>query len=274
MSAHSVETAVVIVNYRTKELTRQAASSVLGEAGVAELVIVDNGSADGSIEFLERELGDPRVVVVESPENVGFARGVNLGVQKCAAPLVLVLNSDATLAPGSLDRLRRTLLADESVAVVAPAVYAENGELQSGAYGSFPTIASVLWRRRATPGETVSPDWVSGVAMLMRRRDFESVGGFDPDFVMYLEDVDLCRRFRAAGREIRRDPSAAARHLVAQSWASCGAPHDWLHQSRVHYFRKAGASRASRLAVEALRIAYFATRRSPGRWAASQRAPR
>ncbi len=95
-------TAVVIVNYRTRELTARAVQSVIGEPEVTEVAVVDNGSGDGSPEFLRAELDDPRVRVIESASNAGFGQGANLGARSCTAPLLFLLNSDATLLPGSL----------------------------------------------------------------------------------------------------------------------------------------------------------------------------
>ena len=258
MTGNTLDASAVIVNYRTMEFTCEAAASVLMETGVREVVIVDNASHDGSADFLKRELADPRVQVVSSPQNVGFGRGVNLGVHYCTAPLLLVLNSDAKLVAGSLVSLARTLVASESVAVVAPAVYtAETGDLQRVAYGVFPTVRSIIRRTNLNPPDTLFPDWVSGVAMLMRRSDFQSIGGFDPDFQMYLEDVDLCRRFRQAGKEIRRDVTAAVIHAGAKSWSSSSSAFQEAQKSRVLYFRKAGFGLPSRVVVRAIRLGHL-----------------
>lgn len=251
-------TAVVIVNYRTKELTRDAALSVLSEEGVGEVVIVDNASADGSVDFLERELADGRVRVVASSENLGFGRGVNLGAGHCHAPLLLVLNSDARLVAGSLRPMVEALLESESVAVVAPVVLdAATGEPQAVAYGVFPTVKAILRRTNVHPPDTLSPDWVSGVAMLMRRRDFEAVGGFDPDFEMYLEDVDLCRRLRAQGKQIRRETAAQVVHAGGKSWTSTTAAFDQAQKSRLVYSRKAGFSVLHRVLLHAIRVLHL-----------------
>ncbi|HEX2272388.1 MAG TPA: glycosyltransferase family 2 protein [Acidimicrobiales bacterium] len=260
------DTAVVIVNFRTPELTLEAACSVASEPEVAEIVVVDNGSGDGSAQTLRSHLADPRAVVVESSTNLGFGRGLNLGVRSSTSPLVLALNSDAMLQRGSLRLLRRTLLADESIGVVAPAVYgAGRSELQGAAHGVFPTLRAILLRTNVNPPETLWPDWVSGVAMLMRRSDFAAVGGFDPDFTMYLEDVDLCRRFRAAGKQVRRELSAAVVHVGGGSWSSSNDQFGQAHRSRTLYFRKAGVSPAERLAVQVIRAAHAVARAVPRR---------
>ncbi len=264
----AVRVAAVIVNYRTKELTAEAARSVANEPGVEEIVIVDNDSRDGSVDYLRTHLTDPRAGVVPSPSNVGFGQGVNLGARQCTAPLVLILNSDAVLLPGSLAALTRTLLADETVAIVAPAVYeAETGDLQAGAHGVFPNLKAILLRTNRRPPETLWPDWVSGVAFLLRRRDFEEVGGFDPEFRMYLEDVDLCRRFRAAGRTIRRELAAGVVHVGNRSWTaeSFTVALDQALRGRAAFYRKAGYSVAERMALDVIRRGHMLLQRTPFR---------
>ncbi|MEA2716233.1 MAG: hypothetical protein QOI99_550 [Actinomycetota bacterium] len=261
--AGEADVAVVIVNFRTAELTLEAVRSVTPEPGVAEIVVVDNDSGDGSADVLRSGLAEePRARLVESASNLGFGRGLNLGIGQCTSPLLLLLNSDATLVTGSLEPLRRALLTDASIGIVAPAVYTGDGEeLQAGAHGVFPTLAAVARRTNHHPPETLWPDWVSGVAMLLRRADFEAVGGFDPDFEMYLEDVDLCRRMRAAGKRVRREMGAAVVHLGGRSWRTYEAQSDQAQRSRVLYYRKAGYAGQARMVVGAIRLTHLALAR-------------
>lgn len=241
------DVAVVVVNFRTQELTVDAVRSVLVDPAVAEVVVVDNGSGDGSAAFLRSALSDPPVRVVESPTNLGFGRGVNLGVAASHAPFVFLLNSDAVARPGALDALRRVLAEDSGVGVVAPAVYLADGRtLQDGAYGPMPAPRALLrtkhgGRGRRSDRSDCAPGWVSGVAMMMRRDVFESIGGFDPDFVMYLEDVDLCRRIRDAGMLVAREPSASVVHLGGRSAMMPADRVEQFHRSKAVYLRKAGA---------------------------------
>ena len=120
-------TAVVIVNFRTKELSRAAVSSVLTEPEADEIIVVDNASGDGSTEYLRAAFEDPRVRILQSDTNPGFGPAVNRATAQCHAPFLFILNSDATLVAGSLGRLIRTLLAHSTAGVVAPAVYEGDG---------------------------------------------------------------------------------------------------------------------------------------------------
>jgi N-acetylglucosaminyl-diphospho-decaprenol L-rhamnosyltransferase len=255
MKGHAMtDVAVIIVNFRTAALTASAARSVLADDEVHEVVILDNASEDGSVEALRAEFsGNDRVRVIVSPANVGFGGGVNLAVRQTTASLLLLLNSDATLRPRSLTPLRETLLSDSRIAVVAPALYHADGqELQQVAHGVFPSFLAVLRRTNKHPPETLWPDWVSGAAMLLRRSDFDSLGGFDPDYRMYLEDVDLCRRFHAMGRKVRRELASGVDHRSGRSGTD---PSDRMIQaqtSRVLYAHKAGLRRSDRLAFQVI----------------------
>lgn len=257
----SPDVAVVIVNYRTTQLTLATARSVLSEPEVAEVVIVDNASGDGSVEFLDRELssGDPPVALVQSEQNLGFSHGCELGVGRSTAPLLFFLNSDALLAPRSVGALRSALLDDAGLGAVAPLVYGPDGTtLQVDSHGVFPSLRSTVLRTNRRPPESLEPDWVSGVAMMLRRSDHEDVGGFDTSFTMYLEDVDLCRRLRAAGKRVRRVPAASVRHLGGASRRSSAEQRAHYRSSRRLYWEKAGAGRAV--------LAVFTTlARPPGR---------
>lgn len=245
MSAGGRDTAVVIVNYRTKELTAAAVASVLAEADVREVVVVDNASADGSVEHLRVALHDERVRVVASARNAGFGVGVNLGAAACRSPLLFLLNSDATVEAGSVGLLVSALLGDDDLGIVAPAVRLAGGGLQPDAFGRLPRRLELLvpGRGRWTgAGDEGRPGWVSGVAMLLRAGDFQSVGGFDDRFEMYFEDLDLCRRLRQRGRSVARLPAAVVVHAAGSSWRSTRDQKRRFHRSKALYAAKLGAS--------------------------------
>jgi GT2 family glycosyltransferase len=120
--------------------------------------------------------------------------------------------------------------------------------MQAGVYGRLPRRTDLLrstgWvsARRAGTGDHRSPGWISGVAMLVRRSDFVALGGFDEAFVMYLEDVDLCRRLRERGRSVGREPGATVVHHGGRSWPSNADRVRRFHASRLLYFERLGAT--------------------------------
>jgi GT2 family glycosyltransferase len=184
--------------------------------------------------------------VLAAGRNGGFGAGVNLGVAACRSPLVLILNSDAAVEPGSVGLLVSALLADEGVGVLAPAVRVAGGGLQPDAFGRLPRRWELLVPgpgRWSGGGEERCPEWVSGVAMLLRTADFRAVGGFDERFEMYFEDLDLCRRLRQLGRSVTRLPAATVVHAAGASWTSTRDQKRRFHRSKALYAEKLGASR-------------------------------
>lgn len=195
-------------------IRREAAAAGLQ----AELIVVDNASSDGATADL------PGVQVLHNAENRGYGAAANQGFRAAHGDRVLFLNPDATLAPGSLQAL---LAALEHADLAAPRLELPDGSTQESPR-QFYDLRAVLARRtpfgrtaagrhaaaRHLPEVThASPvDWVTGAAMLLRRDAVGAAGPFDERYFLYFEDVDLCRRLRAAGRTVVFEPAALVRH--------------------------------------------------------------
>lgn len=265
-------TSVIIVNYRTMELTLAAVQSALREPEVREVFVFDNASGDGSADFLRASVPESVVRVHEERSNLGFARASNLAAAEVTCPLLLLLNSDATLVAGAVGALARALVEHKEAGVMAPSVYEADGvTLQNDAYGAFPQAFPRPFKRTSL-ASTRNPDWVSGVAMMFRRKDFLDIGGFDEGFRMYLEDVDICRRLRRQGSVALREPAAAVHHLGGQSWTSSVQKTESYQRSKVYYFRKdhlgiagiAALNVLGVLRVAGARFLCFIAERKPG----------
>lgn len=245
----------IIVNFRTKELTLDAARSVAGEPETGAVIVVENGSGDDSAAWLSSRLPDNAKLVV-SEKNLGFGGGNNLGVRNSSAEYIFLLNSDAFIESGALSRLV-SRLSDQTVGAVAPAIYLPGGqELQTDVVGLFPTPSRILTRQTNCPIDTSEPDWVSGAAMMLRRSQFVELGGFDEELFMYLEDVDLCKRLRDRGLRVVREPSAKVIHLGGASRSSTKSQKEQFRSSTDYYLSKHGFNAASRATVRAVRAIY------------------
>lgn len=252
------DTTGIVVNFRTKDLTLDAARSLLAQAEIVEVIIVDNDSRDDSVPYLQARLAGAPVRVVSAPENLGFGRAANLGAREATTPLLALLNSDARLEPRALTPLREALERDTTVGIVAPFVHLPGGTLQHDAHGVFPSLTTMLLRTNRRPPDSLTPDWVSGVALVVRRDEFLHLGGFDERIHMYFEDVLLCRRYREAGYRVVREPRARAVHAGGRSWSSTPEKNAAYDRGQLHYFTLAGASRFTLLI---LRAALWAGRR-------------
>lgn len=251
--------AAIIVNYMTPELTIGAVRSCLEEPGVGEVIVVDNASADGSAAAIKSAIPDGRLRVIESPDNGGFGRANNLGVRESNCEYVFLLNSDAYALPGAVGRLVARLESDPTIGIAGPEVLLRDGTTpQPLNFGPFPTLRTLLIRDQ-TVRDSQSPDWISGVAMLARRDLMLDLGGFDDRYFMYFEDVDLCRRVRAAGKKIVRVPEAKIVHLGGQSLSSEYKRKKLYYASQDRYLASDGISAFGLALVKATRWpAYFA----------------
>ncbi|MCO5165841.1 MAG: glycosyltransferase family 2 protein [Planctomycetes bacterium] len=226
--------AVVILNYRTPDLALEALASAAAQAGPDDaLVVVDNEGGDDALARIRAGAaarGLQGVRLVASPVNGGFSAGNNLGIRAVRARAYLLLNSDATLRPGALERLWQTLQADRAVGLVSPRLLAPDGTPQANCFRRHTPVSEMLQAARTGPldrllaGWTVAgadgglePEWTSFAAVLLRREVIEQVGLLDEGFFMYFEDVDYCLRARAAGWRIRHEPRAEVVHLHAAS---------------------------------------------------------
>jgi GT2 family glycosyltransferase len=216
---------VVIVNYHTWEdtarLVRQLRRSDSFRSAAAEVMVVDNGSPPHPQRArLRRAEG---VSLRCWGRNRGFARAVNEGVRLSRGDWLLLLNPDVSVADDFLDGVMT--LADRldrespGVGIAGLGLRDADGRPQ-GSAGPFPTFGSTVlgllrpraWREYHRSPAAGPVDWVSGCGMMVRRRVLVELGGLDPAFFLYYEDVDLCRRARQAGWEVRHEPALALVH--------------------------------------------------------------
>ncbi|MDQ6725356.1 MAG: glycosyltransferase family 2 protein [Actinomycetota bacterium] len=220
------------VSYNSRDCLPECVRSLRSE-GVAEVIVVDNASLDGSIEAVLAS--DPGVTVVATGANLGFGSGVNRGVEETTGDHLLILNPDTVVEPGTVKALTEALDRDPGLAAVGPRIENVDGTLYPSVR-SFPNLwvatghafLGLVWptnpfsrRYRMLDldhGRPVSEvDWVSGACMLVRRSAFEAVGGFDESYFMYVEDVDLCWRLGQAGWRIGYDPAGRVVHALGAS---------------------------------------------------------
>ena len=222
--------AAVIVNHNTRD-DLLGCLPTLPPAGADEVVVVDCGSSDGSVAAVRE--AHPAVTVLELA-NVGYGQGANAGVRATSAPYVAVANADTRFDLDALTVLADALERADDVAAAGPQVRYPDGRRQASAR-TFPTLGQAAghallglwwpgnpWTRAyrqsdLDPQQPRDVDWLSGCALLLRRSAFDAVGGFDPGYWMYVEDVDLGYRLRQAGWRVRFEPDACVIHEVGAS---------------------------------------------------------
>lgn len=212
-----IELSIIIVNYKTPDLTLRCVKSIY-ESGIAlpfEVIIVDNASGDHSKEWIITEF--PEVIWVSNSYNAGFGRANNLGVTHSTGKTILLLNSDMVLLPDQrLEECIELLEKNSETGVVGCRLIHENGSDQKSVYYDVATIRyllsyNILWCK-LFGYKPRSLDAVMGSFMMFRRADFESVDGFDEDFFMYAEELELCKRFQRRNKTIIYNNNYTAIH--------------------------------------------------------------
>ena len=247
---------VIIVNWNVRDLLRRCLHSILASlpACQLEIIVVDNGSTDGSPEMVRTEF--PQVHLMANPDNRGFTAANNQGLAVARGRYVLLLNPDTEVVGDALETLVAFADAHPDVGVVGPQLLNPDGTVQSSRR-RFPTQATALlestWLQPYAPrrllaryyvldrpdDEVQDVDWVTGAALMARREAVEQVGPLDEGFFMYSEELDWCRRFRAAGWRVIYLPTARIIHHEGKSSEQVlPARHIHFQTSKIRYFRK------------------------------------
>ncbi len=253
--------AIIVLNWNGREDTLACLDSLARlEYPSSHIIVVDNGSTDGSPEAIRRAF--PQAEVLETGRNLGYAGGNNWGLKVALArpfPYILLLNNDTLVAPDFLTHLVNAA-ADRTVGIAGPTIY----------YADWPEViwtagGAIDWRRGDThmvgldqpdqgqfgsvPREV---DFVSGCAMLIRRDVLECVGLLDERFFLYYEEVEWCVRARRAGFRILHVPQAKVWHRIApQAQAESPAIHYYMTRNRLLFLALTGASGRAWLATAA-----------------------
>jgi GT2 family glycosyltransferase len=276
--ADASRVAVVVVTYDALPWIEQCLTSVRR----VETVVVDNGSSDGTVAFVRERFPDVRII---EAENRGLGAGWNIGIRETSSRYVLLLNADAWLAEGALERLVELAKTRPRAAVVGPRLLNPDGTLQRSVRG-FPTVwrlaTEYLFLRKLASGssalnafyaggfdhdEVRDVEVVMGACMLVRREAIEQVGDCDEDYFLFSEETDWCFRFREAGWQVVFFPGAECVHVRGAS-----------HSGRLYRENLRGhllflskhrgpkvAERARRLLLVSLRLRALAFRGDRGR---------
>jgi N-acetylglucosaminyl-diphospho-decaprenol L-rhamnosyltransferase len=265
---------VVVVTWNALPWVEQCLESVAGE----DVIVVDNGSTDGTVAFVRERF--PAVRVIEQ-DNRGMGGGNNSGMREATGRYCFLLNSDAWLVGDGLARLVAFADAHPEAAVVGPRLLNTDGTLQRSVRAE-PTLWRVateyLFIRKLAPGTNLlnplyvggfdhrsvrESDWLSGAAMLVRREAADTVGLFDEDFFMFGEEVDWLTRFRRAGWKVLFFPGAEVVHVGGASHG--GSMFAENLRGHLRWFDKhrgpKAAERARRLLLTSLRLRALLLRR-------------
>jgi GT2 family glycosyltransferase len=244
----SPELSIIIVNWNGGDLLRRCLRSLAAcpPSVSYDVIVVDNASTDESIAWLrsgevQSLLRNDTFVLVENPDNRGFATANNQAIAVSTSPFVFLLNSDTELTPGAIDSLIGTLKSDARIGAVGPRLLNSDGSLQHSVWRNPPTVREIVvnglgfWRlipKRLRGELLLGGHWehdrgrtvpaLFGAAILARRQMIDEVGALDERFHMYSEDLEWCLRIVRGGWRLVFEPASIIVHHGGQS-----ALHRW-----------------------------------------------
>jgi GT2 family glycosyltransferase len=228
-----VDLAVIIVNWNTRELLERCLHSIEVQKQMleVEIFVVDNASRDGSTTMVKQRF--PKVRVIQSGGNLGFARANNMALPYIRAPLVLFLNPDTEVRPHTLERMVDCMRIHPEFGALGCKILDAEARVQQLGFQRFPTPFTELlkflvvseWTLRRfrrflpyhDPEVSGHVSKLFGACLLVRKDVLDKVGSFDERYFMYCEDVDLCRRIVSAGRKLYYLAEAEILHVGASS---------------------------------------------------------
>lgn len=247
---------IIIVSWNVRELLEACLHAILThqESLTVEILVIDSHSADGTAEMVRQKF--PHVRLTACLENVGFPKGNNIGLAQASGRYLFLLNPDTEIIGSALTTLKNYLDHHPAVGVVGPQLLNSDGSVQSSRR-RFPTWQTAVfestWLQPYAPAgllerfyvldrpddQPAEVDWVMGAAMLVRREVVEQVGGMDEGYFMYSEELDWCKRIKAAGWQVVYEPAAQIIHHSGKSSEQASTQrHIHFNRAKLRYFRK------------------------------------
>jgi GT2 family glycosyltransferase len=287
---------IVVVSFNTRDLLRECLQTVERNAGgvACEVIVVDNASRDGSADMVAAEF--PGTRLIRSSVNLGFAGANNAAFPHVRGRYTVLLNSDAFLEPDALPRAIKHMEEETDVGLGGARLIGRDGSWQPSAR-MFPSLVNDLLilsgmsakypdsplfgradRTWADQNQVADVDWVPGAFSIIRTDLLSTIGYFDENFFLYYEEVDLCKRIKAAGFKVRYWPDVVVVHLGGESsktlktlsMSSSGAQLTlWRMRSALLYYRKHHGGQA--WLARQLETAWHSIRRLKNRRSTDQR---
>lgn len=259
----TLATTAIIVSYRTGPRLHECLYALAYDPAISALLIVDNGNPDIEVAWLRTFAGKlDHVTLIEPGRNLGFGAGVNLAAKQAPDGDLLIINPDAVLKRGSVEAMREAAAGRAQPWIIGGRIFDERGKELRGPRRKTLTLFRAMtrfigwntWTLENTPApdESIPMPVVSGAFMLMSKAGFDQLGGFDEDYFLHVEDVDICRRATEAGGAVIYCPHAGALHYGSTSEAPSATVARHKADSLVHYFRKFASSPFERALVALL----------------------
>lgn len=242
---------IIIVSFNTKDVTKNCLQSIydsLKKFPPFEIIVIDNASVDDSVEMLNSfKKNYPNLHVIANKENLGFGKANNQAVQQAKGKYILFLNSDTLVKDNAIQKLLEFAQTHpEAHFVGGKLLNSDNTDQPSaGPFYSLPVIIGALFFKgdywgltRYSPDEIKKVDWVSGACILTKKEYFESLGGFDKNIFMYMEEIDLLYRARQKNLSTYFFPEAKFTHFGSVSSGGRTYPIIQVYSGFMYFYKK------------------------------------
>lgn len=236
-----MKTAVVILNWNGRKFLEMFLPRVVETcAGIADVVVADNGSSDDSVAFLEENF--PEVRLIQNAENGGFAKGYNQALEQIESEYYVLLNSDIEVTDGWIEPVIELMDSDGQIAACQPKIlsYHEKNKFEyAGAAGGFidkygypfcrGRIFQSIEKDTGQYDDNVEVFWATGACMFVRAKYYHELGGLDNDFFAHMEEIDLCWRLKHKGYKIMYCGGSTVYHIGGGSLNKTSARKTYLN---------------------------------------------
>ena len=231
-----MDLSIIIVNYNVKEFLQNLIHSIEKASSnlTKEIIIIDNASDDGSVDFIKEKF--PQIKLIANQTNLGFGKANNIGLKQATGKYILLINPDTLVAEDTFEKMIQFFESNKNIGLAGCKILNPDGTLQLACRRSFPgpwtSFTKVTGLSNLFPNSKIfarynltyldenksyEVDAISGSFMMMRKEVYEKVGGFDEQFFMYGEDLDLCYRIQKAGFKVFYVHSTQIIHYKGES---------------------------------------------------------
>jgi GT2 family glycosyltransferase len=246
-----VDLSIIIISFNTRQITEKCLETIFTSLQSAtnliyEVIVIDNNSADGSVQSLKK-INNPHLKIIESKENLGFAKGNNEAVKQARGKYILFLNSDIEVLNDAISLLYDFYTNQAKFQFVGGKLHNENMTSQASAGPFYNLINVFVWlylrgdywgASRNSPNKITSVDWVSGACFITTQEYFNKLNGFDKKIFMYMDEVDLFYRARKIGFRVGFYPKSSFIHLGSASSKGRTKPILQVYRGLLYFYSK------------------------------------
>jgi len=235
---------IIIVNFRSEQFLKRCIASIYNCLDIDfEIIVVNNDEKEKLISVAQNF---PEIKILNNEKNIGFGSAVNVGTKLARGEFLFFINPDAFLKSREIGETLKILENNEKIAAIGLKIIDKNGKNQEWICGFEATFFDLIknnlgfsrskkvWEKK----NKIFVHWVSGAAMLVKKNIFERLGGFDENFFMYFEDLDLCKRARKLGFKILYFPKTEIVHESGGSLKNRKQQKKYYYASQDYYFQK------------------------------------